>query len=86
MALSGRTNIYDAFAFAFTDPDVDTICFMTDGTPTAGTETEIVAIREELARWNRSRLVRIHCIAVGEDQPLPKWIAADHDGVHRFVP
>lgn len=86
MALSGRTNIYDAFAFAFADPDVDTICFMTDGTPTAGTETEIVAIREELARWNRSRLVRIHCIAVGEDQPLPKWIAADHDGVHRFVP
>jgi hypothetical protein len=86
MALNGRTNIYDAFALAFQDPDLDTICFMTDGTPTAGTETEIVAIREELARWNRSRLIRIHCVAVGEDQPLPRWIATDHDGVHRYVP
>jgi len=37
-------------------------------------------------RWNRSRKVRIHCIAVGEDNPLPKWIAADHGGVHRFAP
>ncbi|MCY3003882.1 MAG: hypothetical protein NTV21_18965 [Planctomycetota bacterium] len=86
LALAGSTNIYDALEFAFRDPDVDTICFMTDGTPTAGTETEAIAIREELVRWNRSRRIRIHCIAVGEDQPLPKWLAADHDGVHRFVP
>ncbi|MBM3988145.1 MAG: hypothetical protein FJ294_09345 [Planctomycetes bacterium] len=86
LALAGSTNIYDALAFAFADPDVDTICFMTDGTPTIGTETEAIAIREELVRWNRSRKVRIHCIAVGEDNPLPKWIAADHGGVHRFAP
>jgi hypothetical protein len=86
LALAGSTNIYDALAFAFTDPDVDTICFMTDGTPTIGTETEAIAIREELVRWNRSRKIRIHCIAVGEDNSLPKWIAADHGGVHRFVP
>ncbi|MBL8803322.1 MAG: VWA domain-containing protein [Planctomycetes bacterium] len=84
--LSGSTNIYDAFARAFEDPDVDTICFMTDGTPTTGTETEAVAIREELVRWNRTRCVRIHCVAVGEDNSLPRWIAADHGGVHRFVP
>ncbi|MFM7295660.1 MAG: hypothetical protein ACKO4Q_00320 [Planctomycetota bacterium] len=86
LALAGSTNIYDALAFAFTDPDVDTICFMTDGTPTIGTETEAIAIREELVRWNRSRKIRIHSIAVGEDNPLPKWIATDHGGVHRFVP
>jgi len=86
LATGGSTNIYDAFARAFADPDVDTICFLTDGTPTIGTETEAIAIREELARWNRSRLVRIHCIAVGEDNSLPKWIAADHDGEHRFLP
>lgn len=86
LALAGSTNIYDALAFAFSDPDVDTICFMTDGTPTIGTETEAIAIREELVRWNRSRKIRIHCIAVGEDNSLPKWIAADHGGVHRFVP
>lgn len=86
LATGGSTNIYDAFARAFEDPDVDTICFLTDGTPTIGTETEAVAIREELQRWNRSRRVRIHCIAVGEDNTLPKWIAADHGGVHRFVP
>ena len=47
---------------------------------------EAIAIREELVRWNRSRKIRIHCIAVGEDNSLPKWIAADHGGVHRFVP
>jgi len=86
LATGGSTNIYDAFARAFADPDVDTICFMTDGTPTIGTETEAIAIREELVRWNRSRKIRIHCIAVGEDNSLPKWIAADHGGVHRFVP
>jgi len=84
--LSGSTNIYDAFARAFEDPDVDTLCFMTDGTPTIGTETEAIAIREELVRWNRTRRVRIHCVAVGEDNSLPRWIAADHGGVHRFVP
>lgn len=86
LTLVGSTNIYDAMAFAFADPDVDTICFMTDGTPTIGTETEAIAIREELRRWNRSRRIRVHCIAVGEDNPLPKWLAADHGGVHRFVP
>ena len=86
LATGGSTNIYDAFARAFADPDVDTICFLTDGTPTIGTETEAVAIREELQRWNRSRRVRIHCIAVGEDNTLPKWIAADHGGKHRFLP
>jgi hypothetical protein len=86
LTLVGSTNIYDAMAFAFSDPDVDTICFMTDGTPTIGTETEAIAIREELRRWNRSRRIRVHCIAVGEDNPLPKWLATDHGGVHRFVP
>ncbi len=86
LALAGSTNIYDALEFAFRDPDVDTICFMTDGTPTIGTETETITIREELRRWNRSRKVRIHCIAVGEDQPLPKSLAADRAGVRRFVP
>jgi hypothetical protein len=86
LVVGGSTNIYDAFARAFEDPDVDTICFMTDGTPTIGTETEAIAIREELQRWNRSRRVRIHCIAVGEDNSLPKWIAQDHQGVHTFLP
>jgi hypothetical protein len=86
LVVGGSTNIYDAFARAFEDPDVDTICFMTDGTPTIGTETEAIAIREELQRWNRSRRVRIHCIAVGEDNSLPKWIAQDHEGVHTFLP
>ena len=35
---------------------------------------------EHVARWNGTRGVKIHCVAVGGDFPLLEWIAADSGG------
>lgn len=69
----GGTNIHDALEAAFRialkstgEPLVDTIFFMTDGTPTAGKLQDPKAILEQVAEWNRTARLTIHCIAVGE--------------------
>lgn len=69
----GGTNIHDALEAAFRialkstgEPLVDTIFFMTDGTPTAGKLQDPKAILEQVAEWNRVARLTIHCIAVGE--------------------
>lgn len=78
----GGTNIYDALAFAMGDPSVDTIFLLTDGEPSAGTVTDLGLIRQHIADWNRTRHVKIHCIAVGSDFPLLEWIAQDANGTY----
>lgn len=69
----GGTNIHDALEAAFRialkttgEPLVDTVFFMTDGTPTAGKLQDPKAILEQVAEWNRTARLTIHCIAVGE--------------------
>lgn len=69
----GGTNIHDALEAAFRialkatgEPLVDTVFFMTDGTPTAGKVQDPKAILEQVAEWNRSARLTLHCIAVGE--------------------
>jgi len=78
----GGTNIYDALQAAFADARVDTIFLLTDGEPTAGGVTDLQFIREHVARWNDTRHVTIHCVAVGSDFELLEWIAKDSGGTY----
>jgi hypothetical protein len=58
----GETNIYGALETAFRHKDVDTIYFLTDGTPTAGEVTINSEILGKVRQWNASRGVRVHAI------------------------
>jgi hypothetical protein len=69
----GGTNIHDALELGFRmaqrttgRPDVDTIFFLTDGKPTAGTIQEPDRILEEVRGWNRTANVTIHCVGIGD--------------------
>ena len=58
------TNTWEALRVALRDEDVDTIFFLSDGTPTVGKvvdQDEILAEVRELNRWRR---VRIHTVAL----------------------
>jgi Mg-chelatase subunit ChlD len=77
---AGSTNVYDALAAAFDDDRIDTIYLLTDGDPSVGEITDVGTLREEVARWNSVRGIRIHCIAVGKDSGLLKGLAEDSGG------
>jgi hypothetical protein len=69
----GGTNIHDALEAAFQvalrvtgKPLVDTVFFLTDGTPTAGKLQDPQQILAAVREWNRSARLTLHCIAVGE--------------------
>lgn len=69
----GGTNIYDALEAGFAlslratgEPPLDTIFFLTDGTPTAGKVQDPKQILADVAQWNRSARLTVHCIALGE--------------------
>jgi len=79
---AGGTNIYDSLKKAFEDPDCDTIYFMSDGQPTYGEETDPNVIREHVAKWNATRHIKIHTVAVGEQLDLLKAISMDAGGEH----
>ncbi|MBK8976804.1 MAG: HEAT repeat domain-containing protein [Planctomycetes bacterium] len=76
----GSTNVHDAMKRAFEEEEVDTIYLLSDGAPTAGPITDPDALADEIARWNRARRLRIHCISIGTDSPMLKRIAAESGG------
>ncbi|MCA8943865.1 MAG: HEAT repeat domain-containing protein, partial [Planctomycetes bacterium] len=76
----GGTNVHDALAAAFADPEVDTIYLLSDGYPSAGPIEDAEALADEVARWNRTRQVRIHCIAIGSESRLLRRIADESGG------
>lgn len=80
----GGTNIYDSLKLAFADPDVDTICLLSDGDPTVGEEIDPHRIREDVAFWNKYRKVRIHTVLIGDDMKADvlEWLAKDSGGNH----
>jgi hypothetical protein len=86
LALEGGTAIYDGLDRALADPDVDTLYVLTDGEPSGGTVTRIDQIRELIGEKARTRLVRIHGVAVGEPSVLLEGLALDTGGQYRFVP
>jgi len=79
----GATAIYDALKLAFEDRRIDTIYLLTDGDPMGGTINEPGRIRREVARWNETRKVVIHCIAVGKPSDLLRGLAGDSGGDYR---
>jgi len=80
LRIGSATNVHDGLAAAFADPDVDTIYLLTDGAPSTGPIVEPAALRAAVARWNRTRRIRIHTIAIGAASNLMSWLAADSGG------
>ncbi len=76
----GGTNVFAALQSAFADPDIDTIYLLSDGYPSAGEIQDANALADEVARWNRTRQVRIHCIAIGADSGLLRRLAEESGG------
>ena len=93
------TNIWDGLRLAFRDEDVDTIFFLSDGTPTVGTVVDQDAILAEVREMNRWRRVRIHTVALvkgeapvvsAEENPVAasafmRRLAEENDGEFREV-
>lgn len=85
----GWTNLYDALAIAFEDPEVDTIYLYSDGGASRGTFVSHREIRERIAALNRFRRIRIHSIQPvtektrGWQIELMKGLASDSGG--RYV-
>lgn len=83
LGASGGTNLYDSVREAFADKDVDTIFILSDGEPTVGDEIDPFRIREDVARWNKYRKVKINTIAVGGNLEVLEWLAKDAGGTYR---
>lgn len=81
----GPTNVHDALETAFIDRDIDTIFLLTDGRPSAGPVVAPTALAEEVARWNVSRSIVIHTIAIGEKSPFLARLAKDSGGEHNVA-
>ena len=85
LRIAGGTNIHDALEHAFADPGIDTIYLMTDGQPSAGKVTDPDDIVDQVRRWNLSRQLVIHCVAIGIDSDLCQRLAADSGGTYVHV-
>jgi hypothetical protein len=95
LPIEGSTNMHEGLLRAFLPDErrsyraqwresVDTIFLLSDGAPSAGAVVNRDALRREIRRLNRNRMVRIHTIGIGVDRPdLLRQLAADSGG--RFV-
>ncbi len=79
----GATNLSDALALAFADRETDSLYILSDGEPTTGAVKDPVRLKREVARWNRGRLLRLHCVSIGRDSPLLAALARHSGG--RYV-
>lgn len=81
----GMTNTFEAFKTAFNDPNVDTIYFLTDGSPTTGGILVPSQILGHIRSWNRGRNVKIHTIAFLTGDGTKQGIIEDKDGAKIFM-
>ncbi|MEQ1630881.1 MAG: VWA domain-containing protein [Planctomycetota bacterium] len=81
----GGTNIFDSIDRAFADVEVDTIYLLSDGDPSAGRITDPAQIADQVRRWNYSRQMVIHCVAVGSRSPMLERLAKESSGTYVFV-
>ncbi len=96
----GGTNTIEALHTALADPNVDTIFFLSDGYPSMGPVIDPELILLDIARRNRFRKIRIHCIAlVVGDPPVAfagmenaqsasafmKRLAEQNDGMFKLI-
>ncbi|MFQ5654201.1 MAG: HEAT repeat domain-containing protein [Planctomycetota bacterium] len=79
----GMTNVYDTLKAALKDPQVNTIYFLSDGSPTMGTFTDTETILEKVAEANQLRKVKIHTIGFHLDpqaEELMRRLAEENFG------
>ena len=81
----GMTNTFEAFKTAFNDPNIDTIYFLTDGTPTTGGIIVPRQILGHIRSWNRGRNVKIHTIAFLTGDGTKMGIIEDKGGSKIFM-
>lgn len=78
LPLSGSTNTFDSLDAAFDltgtgefdrnyKVEIDTIYFLSDGTPTCGRYVDPERIVREVLHWNRYRKIKVHTIQIGND-------------------
>jgi len=77
----GATDMYDALALALSDPNVEAVFLLSDGSPT-GKFQGYQEMLDAVAALNRVRRVRIHCIALGHESRLLRDLAKQHDGAY----
>jgi HEAT repeat protein len=78
----GSTNLFDALSEALDDPQVDTICLLSDGEPTSGRFIHPAQLRAEIQRRNAGGRVRIHTVSIGLQSALLRHLAADSLGTY----
>ena len=83
LGAAGGTNLYDSVRQAFGDKDVDTIFILSDGEPTTGEVIDPFLIRQDVARWNKHRKIKINTIAIGGNLEVLEWLAKDAGGTYR---
>lgn len=81
----GGTNLYGALRAAFDDPEVDTIYLVTDGDPSVGEVIDPEELRDSVLRWNHTRRIAIHSIAIGQGRKLLQRLSLDSGGSYRIV-
>lgn len=86
LGAGGGTNLFGSLEFVFEDPEVDTIFILSDGEPSVGRLLDPRSIRDEVAKWNKSREVKIHSIAIGGSLQVLEWLAEDSGGTYVRFP
>jgi HEAT repeat protein len=86
LGAGGGTNLFGSLEFVFEDAEVDTIFILSDGEPSVGRLQDPRAIRDEVAKWNKNRDVKIHSIAIGGNLQVLEWLAKDSGGTYVRFP
>ena len=82
---SGATMTYEGLLAGLSDPRVDTIYLLTDGTPYGGSLPNTGDILREISRINSVRHVVIHCVSVGQDSAFLQRLAEQNNGDYTRV-
>ncbi len=83
----GTTNVFDTLESALKDQDVNTIYFLSDGAPTAGSIQDTPGILGKIGELNQARKVKIHTIGLhldSEAEKLMQGLAEQNFG--RYIP
>ncbi len=73
------TNAYDGLRLALKDEAVDTVFFLSDGSPSSGQVVDPDELLAQVREMNRWRRVRIHTVALLKGEPPPA-LASLEDG------
>lgn len=87
MALQTRfgTALYDALELAFAAPEIEAVYLLSDGAPYLGKIDDPALIRADVAQWNATRQLPLHCVSLGGRVPLLQQLAKDSGGEFRLV-